>query len=852
MLAASCWTACSSRTPVRLLPDLTGSEKPFLAVTDSALTTAALQFLVISKEDQPEEYSRRQAVFNSLLADYLAQNNAAMPSALQVERNGQTFVFPLQVLQMGSIDSGKNAARAEAQALKPIGPAFAGEVLDLAKVTLMGEDKESLLLLFADSLLALRWPEPSAASARKLLFHPLDLAETHYARGRGVIDYSPGKPSAHPVLITTSLRGPLIVGQDKGGLRALRPGRQESNPASPFAWQQTAPASTFQSAELGPFLSLRPLENSEHFALLDGGGYLKLFRRGTQQPVWQSRRAWGSRMFLLNERTLAVCDDIASSFVGFSSRDDTLQPRGQSPELPGRVTAMTGVTAEKQEGFLLALASPNAAGKTKTQLYFLPNKSLRWQNDAEFEQPVIRDDAGSLAVALPEELPAQISPATLPPTATNLLYEAPYWLTSAGMPEPVLTQGATSDATGRVWELHFCSNIKFADGSEVTTKEIVEGWQRTWRRCVRERCPQRWLWQIIEGSDDLATGVSGIEIQGPLALRLRLKEPRPNFLHHLTQACFSVTKESATAPLGTGPYFVARRQGNMLVCTGNPWFRRGQPALREIRLNLAVPEAIDFLSLGSAHAALMRTKEVLDYVGRMSDLVKRPFPAQTLYYAAVNPTMQPLTDSDLRKHILVNVIQREVIAGILTQAEATVTPALFSGSNHSVMFAPREFRYNGRALLVSYKASDSVAGQIASRVVARLNQLGISGRLQKMTETAYATLLENRGYDILVDAVTPVFNDPLYDLQHLLASGIVIENKVLDQISGGMKSPGTYRPEHIEELIAQDAVLLPIVRTQAYAALPARLYDWRLSGSSVLDLADAWVPQPVPRTRAEQ
>ena len=841
LLTAALWNACSSTTTAGRHTRPDESRGAVLTVEDSSLTQAALQYLALPKEATATEFAQKRADFELALSEYLSNKNTRLPDKLLLHRDGLTLVFPLRIVQANTGGPAVSSDKRPPPHFSIVAPPLQGEVLDLALVSESGSSQKDLFILFSDSLLAMRWPGFPQAKFERLWFHPMDRAENRPSRGRGVLAQTEGNPGMHPTLLTTSLKSALVLGRDKHTLRTLRPYRGDADLASPLNWRRSDDGTLFQTGDATSFLSLRSMPNHDAYALLDDRGFLKLFRQNLETPVWRSRRAWGSSLFVLGNKTLAVRDDKGQNFVLFERDGSTLIPVATTPPMPGRVTAVTRTKLKKTKGFVVAVQK---TGGRESTLHFIPENDFTSHRSDTFPQAELRASEATFSFAPAANSAAQSSGSrTLGETVRPLLYETLFRPGEDGPPVPNLAETVSSDARAHTWEIQLRPDIRFSDGSLLTARDVVQSWRRNWLTCQRNHCVNKWLWRDVAGAEAFVNGLSadikGLTAKGPTTLVVTLTKTRPRFVQHLSHPCFEVRKDDRKGVVGTGPFAINENVQNTSF-QRNTWYHAGSASLREIRLPSGKINPIDFLSTGGLKGAVVQRPKDVAYVKKLGSFDLAAFPKKTLYYLALNPAVQPLADSLLRQYIVSTVLRRDVMASIITESEAQAATAFFGGVAIDVDTPATYTGATGRPLLISYKARDAVAAQIARRLVARLNQLGIKSRSQKLTDTACATLVQSGGYDIIVDAIAPDYSNPLYNLAQLVNNGYIVSAGVRERLHRALAEPPAQGPTEIERELVRAALLYPVVRTQKYAVFPKKLVDWRVTGAETVDLSRAW------------
>ncbi len=824
-----------------------------LTVSDSALTRATLELLAREGSPDSEDYKTLRQAFDHALATYLARSGRQLPTELRVRHDGMTFVFPLQIIRSGS--DRHPVTPQPAQAWRTVTNTLRGDLLDLVPYPDGSKKPGKFLALFADSLVVITW-SGSKVRTKSHWFHPVQFRNVKPSFPTGMINLSNHGGRKTVELVSSSLRQGIAFEVRGKNLQALMETPGPATNTAPANWNLNEETGAYTDPGIAPgqFLSYLRLPRKRYLTL-DESGFINVYQSDSSEPIWRSQRAWGDRLFAVQKQTVVVCDSRQTSFVAFATEGRGLRLLGQSPRFPGTVSAVTRARDGRKDGYLVATKIPTGPFQTAQHLLFITNDNIGWQLPVTVAPPQFPDFGASLSVLVDAPLPEIQDHAwrRLPRIVFRSLYETPYELDDRQKLKPVLVAEASPDEHFRIWDIELRSDVNFADGTALTGKTLLSSWRTNWLQCARARCPLRPLWSNILGAEEFIAGardsISGIQTIGSRQLRIFLKQPRPDFLRELTVRCFAPSKTAGNKiyPIGTGAFLAEElvQDGRLtrLVCRRNSYYRHGQPPLQEIRFSFRGEETLDYLAEATSAATQIKRKHQLDFLKKTGTHVVRKLAQETTYFAALNPGGPGLATADRRNAIITETNQRNLIANIMTEAEAEPAGSFFG--IESTILPAGEAGQSGRTstlLLVSCKQQDPVAVQIAERMVARLNQTGRPARLQKMTGTAFGTLLRSGRYHIAIDAFNSTFGVSPLSLLALNWQGYVFYPDLTRRLEESQQSPGKGSAAEMERTLISEGLLAPIVRIREYAVLPPALRNFDPAGVGQLNLARAWRP----------
>jgi len=853
MLAVSCTT--STHLANKPLDSVPSSQT--IDVTDEALADHIIQFLALSKSDDPAFYETQRRKLETLLLK-LSSKKFENKTTLRFHRDGLTFLLPIQFIQVhGTNTIGKDIFRTD---YEPVLSKLEGEVLDLAWLPGETGSVDKLIALFADSIMVVMLPDESIPHFTSLHFPENSFRKIRAAYPTGIFSRRDAKQSTEydVAVLTSSLQFPLIWESNNSKLREVK--------SSDLRWGATWPTSWFlpegrnlyfsRKSNLVPFLSLREASNSRMKILLDESGYLKLFSDNLRFPDWTSERPWGNRLFLLEPDLLAVCDNRRESFVVFQLQKQKLKLLGQSPHFGGAVSAITSAKFRGKKGLIISLTDRHSHIPT-SNFYFISDEKLTWSLPIRFAEPQFPDYKKRLDFVLDRSSLFEKSSGCIvyPSMVISNVYETLFQLDAKGKIWPKLVIDARPDSSWQIWTVQLRRQILFADGSALTADVVRNSWQYNFLNCYRNQCASGWLWKDITGADQFISGrsdsIAGLRVIDNNTLQIRLDKAIPKFVENLTHTCFAVMKKSGNkgASIGTGPYQFESININedlaQFSSKPNIFYRGGHPSLQQINFVFKNVNLIDALSNRDFPGTLLRRKNEVEYFREVSAVNVSQLTTSTIYFLTINPWINPISNRAFRQYLVTSILNREELANIITEAECKVAPNFFvplkiDFGQTSKPPVPKPTR----AISIAFRSRDGVARQIAERLAARMSQSRIPAHAPRgLGEEAFETVKKNSDYDILIDSITPTFATGVYNLAQLLNSGYVVDSSIYDKLENILSSPSLVEAEELERTLIEEVWFYPLVSIKNYVALPFALQGVKQSGGLTFDFSKAWLPK---------
>lgn len=257
--------------------------------------------------------------------------------------------------------------------------------------------------------------------------------------------------------------------------------------------------------------------------------------------------------------------------------------------------------------------------------------------------------------------------------------------------EPRLaTKMPTVSADGRIYTFTLRQGVKFHNGRELTTDDVVY----TLTRVIdpKTKSPGQSFYTIIQGAQAFADGkakmVSGLKANSKYSVSITLEKPNAAFLNIIAMNfAFIVPKEAVKAagdnfghkPLGTGPFVLKSWTGGQaLEFTRNPnYFYQGLPYLDGVTFKIGLEPSVAFLGLqrgevdplgdGIPPAQFLQAKADANL---KDNIISRT--QVNTSYLSINTQIKPLSDVRVRQAINHAIDKTKIIRIINGRGEVAV------------------------------------------------------------------------------------------------------------------------------------------------------------------------------------
>jgi len=181
------------------------------------------------------------------------------------------------------------------------------------------------------------------------------------------------------------------------------------------------------------------------------------------------------------------------------------------------------------------------------------------------------------------------------------IYEGLFELTPKGNIAPRLLSSWQVSKDGKIYTFCLRENVKFSDGSLLTSKDVVYTISRLLLKSKRERS----ILELISGADEFISGkkkrIRGLIAIDDYKISVEFKTPLKNFPYIITSSSYFILPAKYksdinkgtffSSPIGTGPYKISKwNRGRSLTLTRNIHYWDGEPPIRELNFQFFDPE----------------------------------------------------------------------------------------------------------------------------------------------------------------------------------------------------------------------------------------------------------------------
>lgn len=331
---------------------------------------------------------------------------------------------------------------------------------------------------------------------------------------------------------------------------------------------------------------------------------------------------------------------------------------------------------------------------------------------------------------------------------------------------PSIAESVETSEDGRTFTFHLRPDVKFADGSPLTARDVVFSFKR-------EAGPRSLHASLIPPK----TRFTAPDDQTVVA---ELVDPSPSFAEGtlgtapiLSEAY--IREHGAERPMGAGPFMLDEwRKGEAVILKRNPHYFGDGPYLDGVELLAIQDDTTRVLKLqaGEIDIATDLPLNQVKRIDNMDGVNVQVAPTLAVEHLRMNHRLPQFRDRDVRlainhaidvESILKNVVfgQGEIATSLLPRLKYHVAqePYAYDVEQARSLMAKSSFP-DGFATKLLVLAGDQVESGIATVVQSQLAEIGIKVEIQAV-ETATKAALTHRGdYDMQVASYTSDFVDP--------------------------------------------------------------------------------------------
>jgi len=422
---------------------------------------------------------------------------------------------------------------------------------------------------------------------------------------------------------------------------------------------------------------------------------------------------------------------------------------------------------------------------------------------------------------------------------------------------PWLASEVHVENDGRRYRFHLRPGIRFHDGRRLTARDVRYSFERL---LASHESDRRWTMAPIRGAKAILTGeataLEGFHIVSPTEFYIELEKPISFFPVLMSDLVTAVVPEGTTHPgnswregaVGTGAFrVVAYEPGQRLELERNPhYWREGFPRSEGIVFRFGVqPEEMraEFLAgrFSVASDLLPRDADGMRQDRRYATGYKES-PRLSTYFIAFNAHGSAFGDAEVRRGIRraidVPVLVRKTLGRLAIPANGLIPPGLLGYSAERPKEPPRstpaekvssDKTMSRETVEVAALVHPSFTGEYAA-LIGELNQIfremGFVLRPINRTMAEYVDMRKKRDVDVVIGRWASDYPDADTFVHGVLHShegfmGIFCGTPELDALGSRGRAETDPRVRHsiyrqVEEIIARDALLIPLFHEQVY------------------------------------
>ncbi len=452
---------------------------------------------------------------------------------------------------------------------------------------------------------------------------------------------------------------------------------------------------------------------------------------------------------------------------------------------------------------------------------------------------------------------------------------------------PWLASEVLMENDGARFRFRLHAGIRFHNGRRLTARDVRHSWERL---LLNRQSESRWVLAPVQGAkrmlDGETTDLSGFHIVSPAEFFVDLENPVPFFPAMISYTATAIVPEGTgtigssarEGAVGTGPFrVVSFEPGRRLELERNPhYWRAGLPRSEGIVFHLGItPEETraEFLAgrLSIARDLVPADAEAFRHDPRFASGY-RESPRLTTYFVVFNRRRGLLVDEDLRRRLLravdVPPLVRRTLGRLAIPARGLIPPGLLGysaagPSANSRASGPMSPADSSVEATVSREAVELLAavhpifyGEFSAffrELAAAFRDIGYVIKPANKTMTEYLRLSEAGETDIDVGRWTADYPDADTFMFGVLESEAgafrnYLGSPEIDQLSRQGRVETDPRLRHslyrqVEELIARQALILPLFHDQVYCFARPELEGLTTIGQSnaVIPYEDLWI-----------
>jgi ABC-type transport system substrate-binding protein len=443
----------------------------------------------------------------------------------------------------------------------------------------------------------------------------------------------------------------------------------------------------------------------------------------------------------------------------------------------------------------------------------------------------------------------------------------------AGRIVPWLVSDFTSEEGGKKYRFRLRDDIRFHDGRRLTARDV----RYSFERLLQNRDSAcRWFYSSITGAKAILNGeaadLAGLRIQSANDFTIELEEPVSFFPAILSYIGSAIIPEGndrfgeswQEGAVGTGPFRVVKFEPDrrLELERNRSYWRKGYPKSDGLVFNFAVSSADIIAGFRAGRFSLASDLLPADFeaLRREPEFASgyRESPRLITYYVAFNAARPPLNDKRLRQNLAqavdVPALVRQTLGRLAVPATGLIPPGLLG----------HDPTHNSRTSVMPSEASSQSSSEFELTAVLNPVYWGEYAAFTRELESAFrkqgvrvrtvnTTMAEwieasTRGtVDVVVGRWGADYPDA-HTFVHILHSqegnlGRFCGSSEIDGLIEKGRAEASPQTRHslyrqIEEIIAREALLIPLFHEQAYRFVRPEVEGLSLSyGVTAVDYA---------------